>query len=345
MRSLHVFALAAGAAVAGAACGGDGGNGPSNSAPVAAFSHACNLLACTFTDASNDPDNGDTIASHSWNFGEASSGTNNTSTDPDPSHTYAAPGTYHVTLTVTDNHGLASAAADTTITVSDVANNTNPTADFGFTCNGLDCSFTDESSDADLGDAPVAWDWDFGDGSAHLTTQNPSHTFTASSPTTEHVTLVVTDSHGGTGTITKDVPVTPGGQTCGNASGSSVSCPLTLTQRSTVTITLTTVSCNANGDALRITSPITETVFTDGCHQTQGTVYAINGGNAFNAGTDLVVSVTSGSTDPNRIPPAVSLTGTYPTWTLNFDDGEDPTGPGEPDFNDLVLTVQATAAP
>jgi PKD repeat protein len=342
MRSLHVFALVTAAAVAGAACGGDGGNGPSNSAPVAAFSHNCNLLACTFTDASSDPDNGDNIASHAWNFGEQGSSTN-TSTDPSPAHTYAAPGTYHVTLTVTDNHGLASAVADSTITVSNAPGNTNPTADFAFTCNGLACSFTDASSDADLGDAPVAWDWDFGDGSAHATTQNPTHTFTASSPTTEHVTLVVTDSHGGTGTITKDVPVTPGGQTCGDASGNSVSCPLTLTQRSTVTITLTSVSCNANGDGLRITSPITATVFTDGCHQPQGTVYTINGGNAFNAGTDLVLSVSSGSTDPNRIPPAVSITGVYPTWQLNFDDGE--TGPSDPDFNDLVLTVQATAAP
>jgi hypothetical protein len=124
-----------------------------------------------------------------------------------------------------------------------------------------------------------------------------------------------------------------------------VSCPLTLTSKSTVTITLTTVSCNANGNTLTITSPITETVFTDGCHTPAGTVYTINGGAAFDAGTDLEATVTSGSTDPARIPPAVSITGTFPTWTLNFDDGEDPTGPGEPDFNDLVITVQATVVP
>jgi hypothetical protein len=74
-------------------------------------------------------------------------------------------------------------------------------------------------------------------------------------------------------------------------------------------------------------------------------VYTLKNGNAFDAGTNLVLAVTSGSTDPNRIPPAVSISGTYPTWQLNFDDGEDPTGPNEPDFNDLVLTVQATAVP
>jgi len=341
MRSLHVFALVAAAAVASAACGGDGGNGPSNSPPVAAFSISCNALACNFTDASTDPNSGDNIASWDWDFGDNSTH----GTTQNVAHTYSAANTYHVKLTVTDNHGLASAVADSTVTVTTTPGNTNPTADFSFVCNGLACGFTDESSDADQGDAPVAWDWDFGDGSAHATTQNPNHTFTASSPTTEHVTLVVTDTHGGTGTITKDVPVTPGGQTCGDVSGNSVSCPLTLTQRSTVTITLTTEACNANGDGLAITSPIQQTVFTDGCHTAQGTVYTINGGNAFNAGTDLIVAVTSGSTDPNRIPPAVSVTGVYPTWQLNFDDGEDPTGPGEPDFNDLVLTVQATAAP
>jgi len=30
---------------------------------------------------------------------------------------------------------------------------------------------------------------------------------------------------------------------------------------------------------------------------------------------------------------------------LEFDDGEDPTRPGEPDFNDLVLEVNATVVP
>jgi PKD repeat protein len=345
MRSLHVFALAAGAAVASAACGsgGDGGNGPSNTAPVAAFTHDCTLLACNFSaDPSSDADVGDAVQAWDWDFGDGSTHGNT----KDVSHSYSAAGTFHVKLTVRDSHNLASSAADSTITVnSGTPGNTNPNADFSFTCNGLDCSFTDQSGDADVGDAPAAWDWDFGDGSPHATTQNPQHSFTATNPTTEHVTLLVTDQHGGTGTITKDVPVTPGGQTCGDVSGNSVSCPLTLTQKSTVTITLTTVACHAKGDGLAITSPIQQTVFGDGCHQTQGTVYQIKNGNPFDAGTDLVLKVTSGSTDPNRIPPAVSLSGSYPTWTLKFDDGEDPTGPGEPDFNDLILTVQATAVP
>ncbi|MFC7503143.1 lamin tail domain-containing protein, partial [Nocardioides sp. GCM10030258] len=57
-------------------------------------------LACTFTDASTDADG--TIASRSWDFGNGQ-----TSTATNPSVTYAAAGTYAVSLTVTDNGGAS----------------------------------------------------------------------------------------------------------------------------------------------------------------------------------------------------------------------------------------------
>jgi hypothetical protein len=43
-----------------------------------------------------------------------------------------------------------------------------------------------------------------------------------------------------------------------------------------------------------------------------------------------------------RIQPALHVEGSFPTWTLKFDDGEDATPPDEPDFNDLIITVTAT---
>ncbi|GAP66722.1 protease [Mizugakiibacter sediminis] len=74
--------------------GGGGGNVP----PVANFSYVANGLTVNFTDSSTDSDG--TIASRSWNFGDGA-----TSTATNPSHTYAAAGTYTVSLTVTDNGG------------------------------------------------------------------------------------------------------------------------------------------------------------------------------------------------------------------------------------------------
>lgn len=82
----------------------------SNVPPSAGFSFTTNALTANFTDNSSDSDG--TIASRSWNFGDSSS-----STSTNPSHTYAASGTYNVTLTVTDNNG-ASNATTKAVTVS-----------------------------------------------------------------------------------------------------------------------------------------------------------------------------------------------------------------------------------
>jgi hypothetical protein len=59
----------------------------------------------TFTDRSSSP-TGAAIVGWSWNFGDPQSGAANASAERNPSHQYAAPGTYTVTLTVTDANGL-----------------------------------------------------------------------------------------------------------------------------------------------------------------------------------------------------------------------------------------------
>ena len=59
---------------------------------------------------SHDPDG--TIASYAWDFGD-----NASSSLANPSHTYDTPGSYPVSLTVTDNQG-ATDSANLTITVS-----------------------------------------------------------------------------------------------------------------------------------------------------------------------------------------------------------------------------------
>jgi large repetitive protein len=74
-----------------------------NVAPVASFTVSCPAATCTFdASASSDTAPG-TIASYAWNFGDGSTGTGVSTT-----HTYTSGGAKTVTLTVTDDQGLAS---------------------------------------------------------------------------------------------------------------------------------------------------------------------------------------------------------------------------------------------
>jgi bacterial leucyl aminopeptidase len=92
-----------------------------NAAPVANFTSSVSALTASFTDTSTDSDG--TIASRSWNFGDGT-----TSTLANPSRTYAASGSYTVTLTVTDNGGATNTVSKTvTVGSSGVQTYTNTT--------------------------------------------------------------------------------------------------------------------------------------------------------------------------------------------------------------------------
>jgi hypothetical protein len=80
-----------------------------NQAPQPSFNATAGALSVSFQDQSIDVDG--IIASRLWNFGD---GTNSTETSP--TKTYAAPGTYTVSLTVTDDDG-ASTTVSKPITV------------------------------------------------------------------------------------------------------------------------------------------------------------------------------------------------------------------------------------
>lgn len=83
--------------------------------------------------------------------------------------------------------------------------NISPNAQFTYTTNCLDATFTDTSTDSD--GSIISWAWDFGDGSTS-TIQNPSHTFTAAGTFT--VALTVTDNEGATNTTSQDITVNNG---------------------------------------------------------------------------------------------------------------------------------------
>jgi subtilisin family serine protease len=79
--------------------GGEDPPPPQNQPPVASFSYTTNDLTASF-DASGSSDTDGSIVSYAWNFGDGTTGSGVTT-----SRTYAAAGTYNVTLTVTDDDG------------------------------------------------------------------------------------------------------------------------------------------------------------------------------------------------------------------------------------------------
>lgn len=89
----------------------DDGGGTTNNPPTADFTFTTSGLTADFTDQSTDSDG--SVVAWDWDFGDV-----NTSTAQHPSHTYAASGTYTVSLTVTDNGGATSSTSQD-VTVSD----------------------------------------------------------------------------------------------------------------------------------------------------------------------------------------------------------------------------------
>ena len=184
------------------------GNGAGNVPPTAAFTSSPNHLVVSF-DGTSSTDIDGTIASYAWTFGDGSTGTG-----AKPTHTYATGGTYNVGLTVTDNSG-----ATNTITkpLTVAAANVLPTAAFTSTSHNFTATF-DASGSKDTDGTIASYAWNFGDTTTG-TGVNPSHTYAAGN--TYLVTLTVTDSQGGTSTISHSVPVSNAPPTAAFGSSSS----------------------------------------------------------------------------------------------------------------------------
>ena len=163
-----------------------------NQDPVAVFSPPATPysgVAAPFTDTSSDTDG--TVVAWSWDFGDGGA-----STDRNPEHVYAAPGTYNVRLTVTDDDGATDTTTRSVLVV--VPPPIPPVAAFAPPVSphaGQPAAFVDLSTDAD--GTIVSHEWDFGDGSTS-TDANPVHVY--AEPGEYTASLTVTDDDGETDT-------------------------------------------------------------------------------------------------------------------------------------------------
>ena len=162
-----------------------------NCLPTANFGAApvCKNQPTVFADSSIG-----SIASWNWNFGDNSA----VSSSSNPSYTYANPGTYNVTLTVTSVFGCSDSIT------KQVQVYYNPTAGFTFSnvCFG-DTMHLINTSIADSSTSITDYLWVFGDGSSTSILENPNHYYPASGTYT--VILVITTIDGCSNAVT--VPV------------------------------------------------------------------------------------------------------------------------------------------
>ncbi|RMG92741.1 MAG: PKD domain-containing protein, partial [Chloroflexi bacterium] len=146
----------------------------------------CAPLAVSFQDSSTAFMGN--IVSWKWYFGDGDS-----SSLQNPSHFYDQPGSYDVTLTVTDDNGCSH-----TLTKNNFVQPTYPAPDFTAnqeSCSGAPVTFTNLTTGVGL-----SFLWDFGDGNTS-TDPNPVHQY--AQPGVYTVTLTATDINGCDSTIVK----------------------------------------------------------------------------------------------------------------------------------------------
>lgn len=161
------------------------GSSANGQVPVANFTASplagCSPVVVNFQDLSS----GNPTA-WSWDFGNG-----NTSALQNPTASYLTPGSYNVTLKVTNNNGTNTLVRSQYVVVYDA-----PAVSFSASqttgCFPLRVQFTDNSN-AGAGNSSTGWLWDFGDGTIS-TEQNPLHVYTISGNFT--VTLRVTNDKG-----------------------------------------------------------------------------------------------------------------------------------------------------
>jgi len=149
--------------------------------------------------ASTDPDG--SIASYAWNFGDGSTDSGSTVW-----HRFTLPGTYTVTLTVSDNDGAHDSISQTIVVGG--ATNLLPNAAFSFTppAPGIgEWIRFDGRSSSDADGTITTYAWSFGDGTPSAVGSVVYHQFPGAG--SYIVSLTVTDNGGATDTTTQSLAI------------------------------------------------------------------------------------------------------------------------------------------
>lgn len=137
-------------------------------------------------------------ASYAWTFGDGA-----TSVSQNPNHTYTSAGSYDWSLLVSADGQTCSKSGTIAIAAAlSVSGSANPTSGSA----PLAVAFT---SSASGGTPPYTMDWNFGDGSAHSSAANPSHTYTTGGTFTATLTATDGASHTASRTFTVTVTAPP----------------------------------------------------------------------------------------------------------------------------------------
>lgn len=229
------------------------------------FTTGCDSRVIQFTDASTG-----SPTAWVWDFGDGSA----TSSSQNPSHFYASPGVYTVSLTAS-----IGASSDTETKTNYITIFEGPTAAFSqatSTCVGYEVSYTDLSTPGQT--AITDWLWDFGDGNTS-TLQNPTHSY--QNPGTYNVTLFITDGNNCTSEEFKSNVITVAASPTASFTASNTlgcSAPLTVTFTDNSSGTGLDYAWNfGNGNIATTSTPIAQTYNSFGVFLAQLVVTSSNG--------------------------------------------------------------------
>ena len=161
------------------------------------------------TSSTGNPANNLLIIGWNWNFNDPTSGSSNTSTLQNPSHIFTAPGTYNVSLEITNEKYCR----NTTI-IPVVIEQSIPTPQYAYstpTCLNNPVDFTDQST-FPAGKDIVQWTWNYGDGSPPVTVNapnNPNLTYTYPGLGPYPTRLTVVTNQGCRDSITRNIQLDP----------------------------------------------------------------------------------------------------------------------------------------